>query len=371
MRANVVVGETLEQARRALGKLDESFFTRLLEVSRERQTVYLTVGHGERNEHPDPSSPAPSGLNRFQALLRARNFIVKPLGPAEGLGGGVPADAGLVVAAGPREPFLPGEGEALRRYLEGGGALLAFLEPSRDQGRRAGGRAPAGTTLAQELERYGIGFDPTVQANDRIYGRRTFTQADHALLVTVRYLNHPSVEGLRRAGNQFPLLLLEAGALRTGPAPAGLQAVQTVQAMPGTWGDGNGNFVFDAAETRAEPALAVAVGPSSARGAPGAKQDEPGQGPRILAFADADLAGDLLLQNRANQLAVEEALAWLVKRPPLPELPASEEDVRLVHARADDWLWFYLPVLGIPALVIGFGWLRVRRLRSRPGGRHD
>jgi hypothetical protein len=361
----VAVGETLEQARRALGKLDESFFARLLEVSRQRQTVYLTVGHGERNEHPGPTGPAPpSGLNRFQALLRARNFTVKQLGPAEGLEAGVPADAALVVAADPREPFLPGESEALRRYLEGGGALLAFLEPSHPA-------APAGTTLAQMLERFGILFDPTPQANDRVYGRRTFTQADHALLVTVRYLNHPSVEGLRRAGNQFPLLLLEAGALRTGQAPAGLQATQTVQAMPGTWGDANGNFAFDAPEQRGEPALAVAVGPPAVKGSPGAAAETPGKGPRILAFADADLAGDLLLQNRANLLAVEEALAWLVKRPALPDLPASEEDVRLVHARADDWLWFYLPVLGIPLLVVGFGWLRVRRLHARTGGRHD
>ncbi len=84
-------------------------------------------------------------------------------------------------------------------------------------------------------------------------------------------------------------------------------------------------------------------------------------------FADVDLASDLLIRNRANQGALQDALAWLAAEALPAGLPESEEDVRIRHASADDWLWFYLPVLGVPALVLAIGLVRTRRGR---GGAH-
>ncbi len=365
----VRLGDTLERARGQLRTLDRTVFVRLLELARPAAVVYLTAGHGERTERVGAEGPG-GAFTRFRSELRDRNYTVRDLGIAQGLGDRVPPDAALVVSVAPREPFLPNEAESLRRYLAGGGRLLAFLEPV-----APARRSTLGTALQALLQDYGVQYDPVPQANDHIYARRTFTKADRTLLVTIAYQNHPSVNTLRRAAGQFPLLLLGAGALSAGTAPPGLVVTETIRAMSGTWGDRNGDFEFDPkTERRGEPALALAVSPrpqpalksAAAPGAPGGK-DAPPAGPTLLVFADADLASDLLMQNRANVQAVDDALSWLVQRETPAGPPESEEDVRIQHAKSDDWLWFYLPVLGVPALLLGLGAFRINRQRRRAG----
>ncbi len=364
-RHPVRIGDTLEQARDPLRRLDGTVYARLLELSRPPLTVYLTVGHGERN---DRRGHAEGGLTRFQAMLRARNFTVRPLGLGEGAAEAVPDDAALVIAAGPTEPFLAGELAALRAYLERGGRLLAFLEPVQVRAT-AGGARPLRALLAD----YGVRYRPVVQANDRIYGRRTRTRADHALLATVGYERHPALATVTRTLRRHPVLLLGSGALHPGRATPTLQVLPVLRGMAGTWGDRDGDYAFDAhGEQRGTPILALSVAapaPRRDKAPPAAEpaEESPDGGPRLLVFADVDLASDLLIRNRANQGALQDALAWLAAEALPAGLPESEEDVRIRHASADDWLWFYLPVLGVPALVLAIGLVRTRRGR---GGAH-
>ncbi len=370
------VGETIDRARGALRKFDQSFFGKLVEISREKLAAYLTVGHGERNEQAAGGGKQGIGFGKFQALLRARNFQTKTLGLSEGSGEKIPADANLVIIAAPSEPFLPIELEALQRYLDGGGKLLVFLEP-REKGREAAasGAAKSGAppaSLNDLLSSYGIRYRPVSQANDRMYGRRTFTKADHSLLVTVGYQRHASVNKLRQAANQYPFFLLGSGALEKGTAKPGLSVSTTIRGMPGTWGDLNRNFRFDGGnEKRGIPGLAMAVEPAKKQKKPVLGKAATGSGPTILAFADADIASDLLIRNRANKVVMENALRWLTHPGKASVVyPASEEDVRIVHAKGDDWLWFYLPVAGVPCLVLGLGFWRVRT-RRRSTGKSD
>ena len=370
------VGETIARARGALRKFDSSFFGKLVEISREKQTAYMTVGHGERNEKTRRGGKQGIGFGKFQTLLRSRNYQTKTLGLSEGSGENIPADAALVIIAAPSEPFLPLELEALQRYLDGGGRLLVFLEPRETEevpgasGSVKSGASPA--SLNDLLSSYGIRYRAVSQANDRMYGRRTFTKADHSLLVTVGYQNHASVSRLRQAANQYPIFLLGSGTLEKGTPKPGLSLKMTIRGMPGTWGDLNRNFIFDSKiEKRGIPGLAMAVEPAKKTKKRGAKNDTspPAKGPTILAFADADIASDLLIRNRANQIVMESALSWLIN----PEqttaaYPSSEEDVKIVHAKGDDWLWFYLPVAGVPCLVLGLGFWRVRTRRKSTGG---
>ena len=374
--APMLIGEKFTRARAQLLKFDETVFKHLQEMARRRLTVYQTVGHGERNETAGGGRASGRGMRTFERLLRTRNFQLKPLGLSEGLGSAIPADATAVVIAGPTGPFRPAELASLRAYLEGGGRVLILFEPEGGaDGKIGSARSGAGGgkdgSLAGLMAAYGIGFEAVVQGNDRIYGRRTYTKADHALLVTVKYQPHPAMAQMSRAANQFPLLFLGAGALKAGPSTRGMTAKEIILAMPGTWGDRNRNFIFDApAETRGTPALAIAAErksksvPASPRGS----RTPPGPPDvRILAFADADVFSDLLLNNRANRQVLAQSMAWLAGPGETAAYPASEADIRLLHAKGDDWMWFYLPVLGIPALVLGAGALRVRRLRGGGG----
>ncbi|MEE8433976.1 MAG: Gldg family protein [bacterium] len=395
LTSNVNVGETMERARRALIKLDETVFSRLQTVAIKRLAVYFTVGHGERNEKGQQGLDSSRRLNSFQSLLRSRNFQVKTLGLAEMLGAGIPADASVVVIAGPSLPFQPAEVETLQGYLEEGGRLLVFLEPSRPAGSASvtssvtssGPEKPSGddasrpekpsASLSVLLAQYGIAFDPVVRGNDRFFFRRFNTKADHTLLGTNRYQPHPSVSQMRTRKKQSALLFLDAGALRKTKAAPGVTVKATILSMPGTWGDRNRNFTFDpGSEKRESPALAMAAerrGQPVARRKRGAKAatGKTGKPPaRIFVFADVDVGSDFLLRFRDNRIVLTQVMAWLTGRNRKEVYPASEKDVRMLHAKGDDWLWFYLPVVGIPLLVLGFGNLRIRRLR-KPGGAAD
>lgn len=72
------------------------------------------------------------------------------------------------------------------------------------------------------------------------------------------------------------------------------------------------------------------------------------------------------MQNRANAMLVNSTLDWITGHEPVGT-PNVEEDLRIQHMRGDEWLWFYLPVIGIPAALLGFGIWWLRRRSGAPG----
>jgi len=116
-------------------------------VLRERViTVCFIEGHGELpmdnyefhthlegvadHSHDDASSRlvqmAGHGVGRFRRALEAQGYEARQLILATNRA--VPDDCTLVVAANPRTTFLPGESDALRRYLANGGAALFLFD---------------------------------------------------------------------------------------------------------------------------------------------------------------------------------------------------------------------------------------------------
>ena len=92
-------------------------------VEGAEQTVYFLEGHGEKAH----AGADRDGYNTVSAALALDNFEVESLVLAQQ--GAVPDDATVVVAAGPQTDLLPGEVDALRGYLDGGGKLLLLLDP--------------------------------------------------------------------------------------------------------------------------------------------------------------------------------------------------------------------------------------------------
>ena len=97
----------------------------LLSVTRERERfVYFVSGHGERS--PDDGDRK-SGMSLAKNTLLDEQFTVStlPLMRTES----VPINATVVVIAGPRKDYLPGELEQIQGYLDRGGNLLVMLDP--------------------------------------------------------------------------------------------------------------------------------------------------------------------------------------------------------------------------------------------------
>lgn len=129
--------------------------------------VYVLTGHGE----PSPDDrQTPSGLFVLAEALREQNFEVQHLLLATEPD--VPADAAVVLLAGPRKPLLEHEVGALRRYLERGGRVLLLLDPGEASGVEpvlADYRIAAGDDMIVDREQIPflgarLGLDPIVES---------------------------------------------------------------------------------------------------------------------------------------------------------------------------------------------------------------
>ncbi|WP_413558176.1 GldG family protein [Bdellovibrio sp. HCB209] len=111
--------------RNLLQKIDEQEFTSsLVKVTRDKnKTVYFTVGHGEAKLDEAKEG---LGLNALKLMLESNRYTVKQLPLIQEPV--VPADADVVVIAGPIQNFLDHEIKALEAYLTQGGSLFIALE---------------------------------------------------------------------------------------------------------------------------------------------------------------------------------------------------------------------------------------------------
>lgn len=108
-------------------RLSEDKLTNGLEqLISDRQTkVYFLQGHGER-----PLEQGQGAISQAVKSLTDKNFVSQPLTLAEQAE--IPADAAVVVVAGPQRSLFEGEVKVLKDYLNRGGNLLVMIDPKTD-----------------------------------------------------------------------------------------------------------------------------------------------------------------------------------------------------------------------------------------------
>jgi hypothetical protein len=347
----------IREARTRLRAFDADVQRALMRVARDERTIYLTVGHGELN---DPASTGPvetapfRSVNALRELFGLLNFRVADLGIQSGLGNEVPADAAMVIVLGPARSFLEPELQSLDRYLARGGSVLLALEPA------------SAFQLGPLRQRLGVDFRAERLADDAQFVRQRGNIADRALIVTDRFSSHAAVSTLGRAGVGSAMLLMGAGHLE--PVDSMKPPAFVVRSLPSTFADRDGDFEFDERnEARQSYSLVAAVELPAAPRAEGdttaaANPATPG---RAMVFADAELFSDAVVTSLGlNAALAADAVRWLGREETLAGDTRSEEDVPIVHTRAENVVWFHSTILGVPALVLGLGLLGVRRRRK-------
>lgn len=344
LRRQIGLSLDLDRARQDLRKLDAQVNNLLLAITRPVRRVYFTQGHGERVFSPVDETDRRSTLSRLRQTLLDQGHDVVELTVAHGLGAEVPDDAMAVVVMGPRAAFLPEEAAALHRYVKTrGGSLLVTLDPEAGQ---------AHTNLLQPL---GLRFEPVTLANDLAHWRRTGQPSDRTNIATASFGSHVSVATLAKLGFQAPVVFMGAGSLHAIPDAKPAPEV-TLQTDGNTWADENLDFEPNTQETRASFALASTVS------FPGSSVDSPTG--RVLVFADADVFGDIAMQNAGNQMLFADGMHWLGRDENISGAVATEEDVPISHSRKQDVAWFYLTSFVPPALLVALGFVITRRRRA-------
>jgi hypothetical protein len=356
----------MERARRTqLRELDQKVQAALMKVIRARRVAYFTVGRGELS---DPAAERPlvaenpllSKASMIKEWLRSLNYDVKDY---EGFGRPVPEDASMLIILAPMAPLGDEDLRAIDEYLAKGGAALIALDPH--------GEASLGLLEG----RLGVRFNPTPLADDKEFLRQRRQVSDHQYILTNQFSAHASVTTASRGQARAGIVLFNAGSLEDAPFTTGGQEptrTYTVRSMNSTWRDLNGNFQFDeGTEQRSRYNVVAAIEDPSARPEKAIDAGLEERGMRVVVFSDAELFSDALMHPRAGlplvQALVVDAIKWLGGEEAFRGETQDEKDVRIVHSRSEDAVYFYATIVVAPLVVLGLGlgWVFWHRRRSQ------
>ena len=331
----------------------------LIKVVLGRQPkVYFTLGHGEK----DTTSADRSGYNGINGALASDNFVVGKIVLAQQTA--VPADADVLIIAGPKTDFLAPEIDMLKAYLKRGGKMLVMLDPviKADQ--------PQPTGLQALLKDWGIeaGNDLVLDVS----GAGRLIGTDESVPVAASYPSHPITEN-------FQLLTAYPLARSMSPVQGGTNghtAQTLVETSTNSWAETNLKSLtggepakLDEGDKKGPVSLAVAVAaPAEAAPLP-TDAPKPGETPkpiesRVVAFGDSDFASNAALGVQGNRDLFLNSVNWLAQQENLISIRTKDPEDRRITLTADqERVIFYLTVLILPGLVLLLGvqtWWRRR-----------
>jgi hypothetical protein len=296
----------------------------ILAVTRPSERVaYFLTGHGE---HAPSDTDRKLGYSSAARALEEDLFVVRELplvGPA-----GVPADATVLIVAGPRKDLLPDEGARLDAYVERGGALLLLLDPE----------SPA--SMAVIAARRGITPLDEVVVDPQ---RRLASGEGVTILVsglTASFLVSGTLEAPPVFSRARPLQL----ASRDGPIAIGFlqsgtasYAVPLGQPIDSSGGPGRAQVV--GAALVSEPSEAVKAG-------------------RLIVLGDADFATNGFVDYLGNRDLLVNAVNWLAREESLIAARAQQKEAgreQFFVTETQGRMAFWLAAVAQPAVFFAFG----------------
>ncbi len=313
-----------------------------------KKLVYFLTGHGERGL----ADIGQEGYSELNKAVEQQNYEIKPLilAAAEA----VPADAQLVVIAGPKKPLAAPEKDRLGAYLAKGGALLVMLDPQND-GDLTEWLAARGVELGDNL---------VVDPQSRLFG------ASPAWPIAADFGDHDITRSLEGMICYFPLA---RSAEMMPKRPEGITGVTLVRSGPGSWGEtdldslASGQARFDQGKDRKGPlALAVLATLPPAENkdkAPAGNDRQPPHG-RLLVIGNSSFAANAHLNQAGNRDLVLNSISYLAEEQDLIAIrPKETANQPLLVNAGQAQVIFWVPVVVMPLafLVLGVAVVASRR----------
>ncbi|MNS39650.1 ABC-type uncharacterized transport system [compost metagenome] len=306
------------------GNQEQDLTSALLKVTQSGQKViYFVTGHQEQKLEDFDKG----GLSYAKDSLEKQNYKLDSLSL---LGGQkVPADAALVVIAGPQKPFLPQEISSLKTYLDGGGRVFLALQPQVD------------VKLNDLMKAYGI------QANNDLVLDPKLNTGDLASPAVQKFPGHTITQGLSAA--YFPG---SRSLKKVEPAPAGVAVQPLVETSADAWGETNlmdRNVAFNAGQDNKGPVPLMLLA-------------EKGKS-RLIVTGNALFMANQAYVNLNNGDLFLNALNWMADEENLVSIPPKDNQPKTVDLLPNQYqLVFFGTVLLMPlALLLGAGLVWWRR----------
>ena len=331
-------------------KGEEAFTSAILDVTEKSVSkIYFSSGHGEPRID---SQERGRGFAQAKQLLERENLSVASW---DSLGkGSVPADATVVVVAGPRAALLEPEAAALKSFAQGGGRILLMLDPVLPQPGAPESSLGAGDFLAT----YGL----KVGADIVIDPANAVPMVGPETLVANNYGSHPIVRSLAEEGLPVVFPLARSVSKPVKP-PEGYSETMLVETSKEGWGETSLTKLEavqkDKDDTPGPVTIAVAVESE--------KKDKDPKAPaktfRLVVIGNSRFATNGSIANAGNANLLLNAVNWLSGQERLVGIaPKTPEQASLALTRAQVNRIGLFTILGLPAFAIVLGvWVWYRR----------
>lgn len=262
---------------------EDAFTSAIISLAHESApTAWIITGHGEKSiEAADRG-----GLSDAKQTLEQQNIAVEAVTLLERTA--IPDDVRLIIIAGPTHRFADAELALLRTYLDGGGRLLALLDPQHETG------------MAALLASWGITEDDTIVVDPSL--KLPFVSA--ANLFVTHYTEHPIVDRMQTVMTIFPL----ARSIRpAADPPKELTVTPLASTSEAGWGETDltsDTFVFNE-NTDLKGPVSIAVASERAVGQ---------SRTRLVAVGDSDFIMNAQLGNVGNKDFFMGAIFWLMQQ---------------------------------------------------------
>jgi ABC-type uncharacterized transport system involved in gliding motility auxiliary subunit len=334
----------------------------LIKVLQGKQNkVYFVQGHGERST----DASAREGYSTISSSLTSENFAVDKLVLAQQKE--VPADASVVIVAGPKTDLFAPEIDMIKRYLAKGGKVFFLLDPPEKEGS---GEIPGISAL---LKDWGIEVGNNVVVDVSGMGQLLGTGPETP--VAAKYQSHPITD-------RFELLTAYRLARSVAPITGGTSGKfpQTlVETSANSWGETDVKLLISSGQVKRDLDKGDKAGPVSlaaAVSAPATDTPPPPAGAkpedantnkpetRIVVFGDSDFASNGWLGIQGNRDLFLNTVNWLAQQENLISIrPRDPENRGITLTAGQQELIFYVTVLFIPGVILlagVFTWWRRR-----------
>jgi ABC-type uncharacterized transport system involved in gliding motility auxiliary subunit len=332
-RYGAVVVESAGRRRDVTNPNEGALMSALLAVTRtQERIVYFVTGHGERSPEDADRKRGYSTAKRTleEDLFRVRELPL--IGPD-----GIPADATVVVIAGPRKDYLPEEIAGLEAYVARGGDLLLLVDPE---------------------------SPPTIAA---FAARRGVTPLDEVVVDPDRKL--AAGEGVTLLVSGLEPSFLVSGTLEAPPVFSYARPLQLASGEPTPTGflkTGAASYVVargsgpDAAPVGAAGARTVGAAVMLGAVAP------TGEHARMIVYGDADFATNGVIEYLGNKDLLVNSANWLARDETLIAARAQQKErgrEQFFVTEQQGAATFWLAAVVQPATFIGVGVLVFLRRR--------
>ena len=334
-----IVLETKARSEKVLDPEEEKLTNGLLKLTREgKRIVYVVQGHGEH----ELGNSERAGFSEAKGALEKSNYEVKPLVLARE--GKVPADAAVVIIAGPRTDLLAPEMEALDAFLGRGGKVFVMID-STFTGR------VRGDGVVRFLAKYGfdVGDNLIIELNP--VGRLLGASADVPIIQA--YEPHPITRDMGGIMTTFPL---SRSVQPAKTPPAGTTVQPLAKTSQQSWGETNraalqrGQINPDPEDPKGPLTVAAVASKDKAR---------------LVVYGTSEIAANQYLNFQGNRDFFLNTVSWLAEEEDqITVRPKDTKQTPIFLSAQQGRVVALLPLVVLPGLVLAGGIVALIRRRA-------